>query len=145
MDEVGAALIAIVLVLCAVFLPTLFLNGLAGAFYHQFAVTISAATVISLLVSLTLSPALAALLLKPHRRGPARQCASIDLLRSAGARFNRGFDALQRRLCQPDRAGWSQAPKRMMAAYAVPDRRDRRAVLDRPRPASSPRRTRAIS
>ena len=54
MDEVGAALIAIVLVLCAVFLPTLFLNGLSGAFYHQFAVTISAATVISLLVSLTL-------------------------------------------------------------------------------------------
>ena len=45
MDEVGAALIAIVLVLCAVFLPTLFLNGLSGAFYHQFAVTISAATI----------------------------------------------------------------------------------------------------
>src|ERR671919_1187043 len=44
MDEVGSALVAIVLVLCAVFLPTLFLNGLAGAFYHQFAVTISAAT-----------------------------------------------------------------------------------------------------
>ena len=66
MDEVGAALIAIVLVLCAVFLPTLFLNGLAGAFYHQFAVTIAGATVISLLVSLTLSPALAAILLKPH-------------------------------------------------------------------------------
>ena len=73
MDEVGAALIAIVLVLCAVFLPTLFLNGLSGAFYHQFAVTISAATMISLLVSLTLSPALAALLLKPHAedRAPA--------------------------------------------------------------------------
>src|SRR3990170_4850095 len=66
MDEVGGALVAIVLVLCAVFLPTLFLNGLSGAFYHQFAVTISAATVISLLVSLTLSPALAVLLLKPH-------------------------------------------------------------------------------
>ena len=66
MDEVGAALIAIVLVLCAVFLPTLFMNGLSGAFYHQFAVTIAGATVISLLVSLTLSPALAAILLKPH-------------------------------------------------------------------------------
>jgi hydrophobe/amphiphile efflux-1 (HAE1) family protein len=46
MDEVGGALIAIVLVLCAVFLPTLFLNGLSGAFYHQFAVTIAGATVI---------------------------------------------------------------------------------------------------
>ena len=117
MDEVGAALIAIVLVLCAVFLPTLFLNGLAGAFYHQFAVTISAATVISLLMSLTLSPALAALLLKPHsedRKGNA----VVELLRSAGARFNAAFarfsDAyanLTRRLVH--------APKRMMAAYAI--------------------------
>ena len=71
MDEVGAALIAIVLVLCAVFVPTLFLNGLSGAFYHQFAVTISAATVISLLISLTLSPALAALLLQAASRGQA--------------------------------------------------------------------------
>jgi multidrug efflux pump subunit AcrB len=64
MDEVAGALVAIVLVLCAVFLPTLFLNGLSGAFYHQFAVTISAATLISLLLSLTLSPAMAALLLE---------------------------------------------------------------------------------
>jgi multidrug efflux pump subunit AcrB len=65
MDEVSGALVAIVLVLCAVFVPTLFLNGLSGAFYQQFAVTISTATIISLLLSLTLSPALAALLLKP--------------------------------------------------------------------------------
>jgi hydrophobe/amphiphile efflux-1 (HAE1) family protein len=117
MDEVGAALIAIVLVLCAVFLPTLFLNGLAGAFYHQFAVTISAATAISLLVSLTLSPALAALLLMPHSEDKPGN-AAVELLRSAGARFNRGFasfsDAyanLTRRLVQ--------APKRMMVAYAL--------------------------
>src|SRR3546814_1096363 len=64
MDEVSAALIAIVLVLCAVFVPTLFLTGMSGAFYQQFAVTIATATVISLILSLTLSPALAALLLK---------------------------------------------------------------------------------
>jgi HAE1 family hydrophobic/amphiphilic exporter-1 len=66
MDEVGGALIAIALVLCAVFLPTAFITGLQGSFYKQFAITIASATVISAFVSLTLSPALAALLLRPH-------------------------------------------------------------------------------
>ena len=66
MDEVGAALIAIALVLCAVFVPTVFITGISGQFYRQFALTIAGATMISLLVSLTLSPALCALLLKPH-------------------------------------------------------------------------------
>jgi HAE1 family hydrophobic/amphiphilic exporter-1 len=66
MDEVGGALIAIALVLCAVFIPTAFISGLQGSFYRQFAITIAAATVISAFVSLTLSPSLAALLLKPH-------------------------------------------------------------------------------
>ena len=68
MDEVGAALIAIALVLCAVFVPSGFITGISGQFYRQFALTISGATIISLLVSLTLSPALCALLLKPHVR-----------------------------------------------------------------------------
>jgi multidrug efflux pump subunit AcrB len=58
MDEVGGALIAIALVLCAVFIPTAFISGLQGSFYRQFAITIAAATVISAFVSLTLSPAL---------------------------------------------------------------------------------------
>ncbi|MGM9211873.1 efflux RND transporter permease subunit, partial [Campylobacter jejuni] len=53
MDEVSGALVAIVLVLCAVFVPTLFLTGMSGAFYQQFAVTIATATIISLIVSLT--------------------------------------------------------------------------------------------
>ena len=66
MDEVGFALIAIALVLVAVFLPTAFITGLQGSFYKQFAITIAASTAISAFVSLTLSPALAALLLKPH-------------------------------------------------------------------------------
>ena len=66
MDEVGAALIAIALVLCAVFVPAAFITGISGQFYKQFALTIAGATVISLIVSLTLSPALCALLLKPH-------------------------------------------------------------------------------
>jgi len=71
MDEVGFALLAIALVLCAVFVPTAFIEGLSGAFYRQFAVTIAVATLLSALVSLTLSPALAALLLRPHGHAPA--------------------------------------------------------------------------
>jgi hydrophobic/amphiphilic exporter-1 (mainly G- bacteria), HAE1 family len=70
MDEVGAALVAIALVLCAVFIPTAFISGLQGVFYKQFAITIAASTLISAFVSLTLSPALAALLLKPHQNHP---------------------------------------------------------------------------
>ena len=66
MDEVGSALIAISLVLCAVFVPSAFITGISGQFYRQFALTITGATIISLIVSLTLSPAMCALLLKPH-------------------------------------------------------------------------------
>ena len=70
MNEVGSALIAIALVLCAVFVPAAFITGISGQFYRQFALTIAGATVISLIVSLTLSPALCALLLKPHAATP---------------------------------------------------------------------------
>ncbi|MGC1272006.1 MAG: multidrug efflux RND transporter permease subunit [Croceibacterium sp.] len=116
MDEVGGALVAIVLVLCAVFVPTLFIGGLSGAFYQQFAVTISAATVISLVVSLTLSPALSALLLRPHQPAPAgaywRQLAE-----RAGNAFNRVFDRFSDYY-----ADWTARavikPRRMMTAYA---------------------------
>jgi hydrophobe/amphiphile efflux-1 (HAE1) family protein len=66
MDEVGTALVAIALVLCAVFIPSAFITGISGQFYRQFALTIAAATIISLTVSLTLSPALCAMLLRPH-------------------------------------------------------------------------------
>src|SRR5579872_3097998 len=66
MDEVGSALIAIALVLCAVFVPSVFITGISGQFYRQFALTITGATIISLIVSLTLSPAMCALLLKRH-------------------------------------------------------------------------------
>jgi hydrophobe/amphiphile efflux-1 (HAE1) family protein len=117
MDEVGAALIAIVLVLCAVFVPTLFIGGMSGAFYQQFAVTISAATVISLIVSLTLSPALSAVLLRPHEPAPAGAYWR-QLVERAGDRFNRAFERFG------DAYGrWTAKvvamPKRMMTAYAV--------------------------
>ncbi len=68
MDEVGTALIAIALVLAAVFVPTAFIPGISGQFYRQFALTIAVSTLISAFISLTLSPALAPLLLKPHDR-----------------------------------------------------------------------------
>ncbi len=71
MDEVGSALIAISLVLCAVFIPSAFITGISGQFYRQFALTITGATIISLIVSLTLSPAMCALLLKPHDKSHA--------------------------------------------------------------------------
>jgi hydrophobe/amphiphile efflux-1 (HAE1) family protein len=95
MDEVGSALIAIALVLCAVFVPAAFITGISGQFYRQFALTIAGATVISLIVSLTLSPALCALLLKPHSahhqvrwwERPIRGFFKI---------FNWGFDGLGR-------------------------------------------------
>jgi HAE1 family hydrophobic/amphiphilic exporter-1 len=93
MDEVGTAVIAISLVLIAVFVPTAFIPGISGQFYLQFAVTIAVATAISAFNSLTLSPALAALLLKPHSHQPPR----FFLARFGAALangFNRGFDKL---------------------------------------------------
>ncbi len=92
MNEVGAAVISITLVLIAVFVPTAFIPGISGQFYLQFAVTIAVATAISGLNSLTLSPALAALLLKPHSNEPPRNPVTRFGNRLADG-FNRGFDA----------------------------------------------------
>jgi hydrophobe/amphiphile efflux-1 (HAE1) family protein len=98
MDEVSGALIAIGLVLVAVFVPTAFVSGIPGIFYRQFAVTIAAASVISLLVSLTLSPSLAALLLKPHTAGHTDHGPRwLKPVRIAGRKFNEGFDWLSDR------------------------------------------------
>jgi HAE1 family hydrophobic/amphiphilic exporter-1 len=90
MEEVGGALIAIALVLSAVFVPTAFIPGISGQFYRQFALTISSATLISCLVSLTLSPALAALLLRP--RSDARRSLIGRVTGRFFDRFNTGFD-----------------------------------------------------
>ncbi len=70
MTEVTGPIVATALVLCAVFVPTAFISGLTGQFYKQFALTIAISTVISAFNSLTLSPALSALLLKGHRDKP---------------------------------------------------------------------------
>jgi len=94
-DEVGSALIAIALVLSAVFVPAAFITGISGQFYRQFALTITGATVISLIVSLTLSPAMCALLLKPHaNRGQARWWTRP--IRGFFGGFNLAFEALGR-------------------------------------------------
>ena len=93
MDEVAGAVIATTLVLIAVFVPAAFVPGIAGQFYRQFAVVIAVSTAISSVVSLSLSPALAAILLQPHEARPRRG----GLARLGGALadgFNRGFDAL---------------------------------------------------
>jgi multidrug efflux pump len=78
MEEVSGPIVAIALVLCAVFVPTAFIVGLSGEFYKQFALTIAISTVISAFNSLTLSPALAALLLKPHGAKKDRFTRAID-------------------------------------------------------------------
>ncbi|HZL30453.1 MAG TPA: multidrug efflux RND transporter permease subunit [Pseudolabrys sp.] len=93
MDEVGTALISIALVLCAVFVPTVFITGISGQFYRQFALTITSATIISLLMSLTLSPAMCALLLKPHKEGREDRWFEKPL-HGFFRLFNRGFEAL---------------------------------------------------
>ena len=116
MDEVSVALIAIVLVLCAVFIPTFFLNGLSGAFYRQFALTISAATVISLILSLTLSPALAAILLRAHESHHATNPV-VRFLRRAGDAFNRGFERLSNGYANLTRR-LVVRPRMMMVTYA---------------------------
>ncbi|HJR82791.1 MAG TPA: multidrug efflux RND transporter permease subunit [Sphingomicrobium sp.] len=95
MREISGALIAIGLVLVAVFVPAALISGIPGIFYRQFAVTIAAAAAISTVISLTLSPALAALLLKPHASGEEHgdeRRSWMRPIRAAGARFNRGFD-----------------------------------------------------
>ncbi|WP_072373029.1 multidrug efflux RND transporter permease subunit [Hyphomicrobium sp. NDB2Meth4] len=93
MNEVGAALIAIALVLTAVFVPTAFIGGITGQFYRQFAVTVATATIISAFNSLTLSPALCAILLKPHD-DHAKDSLLMRPIHAAFRLFNRGFDLL---------------------------------------------------
>ncbi len=97
MDEVGGALVAIALVLCAVFIPVAYITGLQGAFYKQFAITIASATLISAFVSLTLSPALAAILLKPRSEEKEPEGRFATLLHGFFARFNRLFDDMSER------------------------------------------------
>jgi len=92
MHEVSRPIIAITLVLCAVFVPVAFVSGLTGEFYRQFALTIAISTVISAFNSLTLSPALAAVLLKPRDAKPDLLMRGMNaVLGGFFRRFNRLF------------------------------------------------------
>ncbi len=93
MEEVTGPVVAVALVLCAVFVPCAFISGITGQFFRQFALTIAASTVISAFNSLTLSPALAALLLKPHGTRKDFFARALDVILGWFFRlFNRGFD-----------------------------------------------------
>jgi multidrug efflux pump len=97
MHEVTGPIVATALVLCAVFIPTAFISGLTGQFYRQFALTIAISTVISAFNSLTLSPALAAILLKSHDAPKDRLTRWIDrafgwLFRPFNRMFHRGSE-----------------------------------------------------
>ena len=112
MDEVGGALIAIALVLASVFIPAAFISGISGQFYRQFALTIATATVFSLIVSLTLSPALAALIMRPkHQPGGKPQPAWLRPLQRGGDMFNKGFDKLA--------GGYANLTKRLIKVAAL--------------------------
>jgi multidrug efflux pump len=94
MDQVGGAVVAIAVVLSAVFIPTAFISGITGQFYRQFALTIAVSTLISAFNSLTLSPALAGLLLKSRDAKKDLLTRTLDLLLGWFFRlFNKTFDA----------------------------------------------------
>ncbi|HYY31670.1 MAG TPA: efflux RND transporter permease subunit, partial [Chthoniobacterales bacterium] len=112
MDEVGGAVVAIAIVLSAVFIPTAFVSGITGQFYRQFALTIAVSTLISAFNSLTLSPAMAALLLRGRgaKKDPFAQ--ALDFVLGWFFRgFNRAFSATT--------AGYSRIVSRLLRLSAV--------------------------
>jgi multidrug efflux pump len=112
MDEVTGPIVATALVLCAVFIPTAFISGLSGMFYKQFAITIAISTVISAFNSLTLSPALSALLLRGHHAPKDGLTRVLDRLLGWFFRpFNRFFDWAS--------GGYSRAVARVLRVSAV--------------------------
>ena len=119
MREVSGPIVAIALVLVAVFVPLAFISGLTGQFYRQFALTIAISTVISAINSLTLSPALAALLLKGH--GAPKDALTRGMDRAFGWLF-RGFNRVFGRGTRAYGSGLSRVVSRkalMMAVYLV--------------------------
>ena len=90
MSEIGGAIVSITLVMAAVFIPVTFMGGTSGVFYTQFGVTLAIAIVISAVNALTLSPALCAILLKPHQEGHGeKKLSRIDRFHKA---FNAAYD-----------------------------------------------------
>jgi multidrug efflux pump len=112
MDQVGGAVVAIAVVLSAVFIPTAFITGITGQFYRQFALTIAVSTLISAFNSLTLSPALAGLLLQPRDAKRDLLTRLFDLLFGWFFRlFNKSFEASVK--------GYTWAVRRLLRLAAV--------------------------
>lgn len=112
MDEVGGALLSIALTLCAVFVPAAFISGISGLFFRQFAITIAASTVISCFVSLTLSPALCAVLFKNHSPSDHKDTnAARRFLNKGFDGFNRGFDRIS--------GGYGNLTRRLIRGLAL--------------------------
>src|SRR6059036_902283 len=116
MREVSGPIIAIALTLCAVFVPIAFISGLTGQFYRQFALTIAISTVISAFNSLTLSPALAALLLRPDEAPKDRLTRFMD--RTFGWFFTR-FDRFFKRSANRYQGAVARVLDRKAIAFAV--------------------------
>ena len=112
MDEVGGAVVAIAIVLSAVFIPTAFVSGITGQFYRQFALTIAVSTLISAFNSLTLSPALAALLLRGKDAKPDPLTRLFELVLGW---FFRGFN----RVFSATTTGYSRIVSRLLRLAAV--------------------------
>ncbi len=112
MDEVSAPVVAIALVLAAVFIPMAFIPGVTGQLYKQFALTVAVSVLFSALVALTLTPALCALMLKPHEQGRRR-----GWLGRLFAAFNRGFEKATERYGRGVR--WAIRRAMIMAALLV--------------------------
>jgi len=116
MKEVSGPIIAIALVLCAVFVPIAFVSGLTGQFYRQFALTIAISTVISAFLSLTLAPALSAVLLKPHGAKKDWLTRGMD---AVFGRFFAGFNRFFNRSAHKYEAGVQGVLKRKSASLGV--------------------------
>jgi multidrug efflux pump len=116
MKEVSGPIIAIALVLCAVFIPIAFVSGLTGQFYRQFALTIAISTVISAFSSLTLAPALSAALLQSHHAPKDRLTRIMD---AVFGRFFAGFNRFFGRSSHAYETGVKGVLKRKSAALGV--------------------------
>jgi multidrug efflux pump len=112
MAEVTRPIVSIMLVLCAVFVPVAFVTGLTGQFYRQFGITIAASTLISTFNSLTLSPALAALLLKPRGSPP-------DTFQRAINRMLGGFFSLFNRIFERGSARYGHGVSRLTSIRGI--------------------------
>ena len=143
MEEVSGPIIAIALVLGAVFVPTAFISGLTGQFYRQFALTIAISTVISAFNSLTLSPALASRLLRPHgARATACSAWPIALFGWFFRWFNRALHAGVERLRRSASRACCASARAVVLLYGGLVGADGGRASPRCRRASSRRRTR---